>query len=317
MSDTFAAEAPATIGDNRSPELLITGDELSTYLSAAYQENIMRAEALLKVAPKYLVINNDAEDAAATEYLVKVRACWKTAEAARTAEKTPYDDAAGRVHAFFRSGILDPLGLAPTDKRIFDPLARPDLGIGPRVTMAQTIYKTAKMEIERKAREAEERRAREAEEKARQDAIAAENAARELELAAARKRNAASIAAAQAVADEARRKADEAREAENKAAEERAAAQAAASASAADLTRSRGERGGVSSLREFVDFRDIDRDTLDYQAIGPYLTDKAVETAIRSYLDANKATVNTGIKSNKQPLKGVTFYIAHKASGRA
>jgi hypothetical protein len=308
----------ALIGDNQPGKtLLITGSELTAYLRTTYAWNLERTADLMAKAPQLLVINNDAEDSAATEFLVKLRECWKVSEGARVAEKTPYDDAAGMVHAFFRTSILDPLGLAPTDKRVFDPVTRTELGFGPRINMAMTIYKTKKMDEERKRREEEERLAREEETRRRNEAIRLENEAHEAEAAAARKRNVAAREQAEKDAAESRRLADIAREEENRAAEARAAAQQAAAAPAADLTRSRGERGGVASLKEFTDARDIDRDTIDLEMLRPYIPEKAIEQAVRGYMNANKATVDAAIRNNKQPMRGVVFFKNHSSSGRA
>lgn len=359
MNDT-TAESVATIGDNNPPDKLITGADLEAYLATTYATNLERALALLEKGQEFLVINGDQADEDATEFLVKLRACWTKAEAARKDEKTPYDDAAGLVHAFFKKPILDPLGLAPDSKAPFDPVERTDLGLGPRIAMAQTLWKKAKVDAERKKREEEARRAREAEEAARRQRMEEERVAREAEdkrrreaeeaerkareearqaeLAASRKRSDESRAKAEAEAVERRRQADEAsrkrqeedriaieertrreqanREAENKLAEERAAAEAAASVSSADLSRARGARGGVSSLKEWLEVRDTDRDTLDYAAIGPYFTDKAVDQAIHAWLNANKGTVNAAIKNGTQPLRGTVFYNAQKSASR-
>jgi flagellar biosynthesis GTPase FlhF len=351
----------ATIGHNVEARTLPTGQALTDYLNLTYGEILERAAELILKAPSYLTIETDEQDAAATEFLVAVRACWKAAENARTAEKSAYDDAAGVVHAHFKVPVLDPLGLAPNSKLPFDPLKRTDLGFGPRITMAQTLFKMAKENAERRRREdeaarlraiedaarrqreADERAAREAEDRRRRDAEEAERKAREearqAELAASRKRNEETRAAAEKEAQERRRLADEAtarrleeeriaseererrereaREAENKAAEERAAAEAAASASAADLTRIRGERGGVSSLKTFVSVRDICRDKLDLEILRPYFKEKALEEAVNGYITANKATVNAHLKAGTQPIKGCVVYEGHKSAGRA
>jgi chemotaxis protein histidine kinase CheA len=321
--------------DNQPPvELgeLPSIDEIIASLEINYSAELARAREIVEKAPKYFVITNDAEDAAATEFLVVVRTNYKTSEAGRVKEKAPYFDRDGAIHGWFKTNILDPIGLGPTNsKERFNPLERPELGVGPRINMAQTIYKTAKMEAERKAREEEAKKARELEaaaERARQAAAeAARKAQAEAEAAAAaaaRKRNTETKAQAEAAAAEAKKRADEAAAAqqaallaENKAAEERAAAEAAANAKAADLTRSRGGRGGVASLKEFVTFRDVNRKTLDLNILAPYFKEEHIEMAIRTYAAANKATVDTHLRNHTQPISGVTFYLDHKSAGRA
>jgi hypothetical protein len=336
----------APLGDNQPPvELgeLPSVDEIIAYLEVNYSDVLARAREIVEKGPKYFVIRNDAEDAAANEFLNSVRSNWKNAEAGRLKEKAPYYERDGAIHNWFRTNILDPIALAPANsKERFDPLERTDLGVGPRIMMASTIFKVKKMDAERQAREAELRKAREAEAAAERTRLAAIEAARKAQAeadaaqaAAARKRNADTKAAAEAAAAAAKKASDEAAAAqqaaliaENKAAEERAAAEAAANTKAADLTRIRGGRGGVSSLREILSARDISREELGMMpdqeakppgivALLPYIDDKALEKAARGYADANKATVQNHIRNNTQPIRGVVYYIDHKNAGRA
>lgn len=399
MSEHFAAEAVPAVGlGHNKPDALPTVDEVISQLEADNAAALARTEEILLKGQKYLVITNDEEDDAATQFMVSVRDRYKYSEADRVAKKAPYDELAGAVHSFFKKRILDPLGLgASNPKEAFDPLERTDLGMGPRINRAQTIYKLKKAEDERRRREDEARRLREAEaeaararaeverlrraeedrvrreqlaaevERRRVEEVARQEAARiaaderrkaeEAALAASRKRNEDSKAVAEKAAQEARERARQAEEAqraenerlereraerdrqareeesrlaaereerdrlareeENRMAEARAAAEAEANAPLADLTRARGEKGGVSSLRQFTYWRDIDRDTLDYAALGPYFTDKHIDAALKGYSDANKATVHNGIKTGKQPVKGVIFYLDAKNAGRA
>lgn len=397
MSEHAAAETPRGIGDNKD-DSLPTVDQIVSQLEIDHADALTRTEEILLKGQKYLVITSDEEDEAATQFMIAVRDRWKFSEADRQAKKAPWEERAGAIHAFFKKRILDPLGLAASNpKEAFDPLEREDLGMGPRINRAQTIYKLRKAEDERRRREDEARRLREAEAEAararaeverlrraeedrvrreqqaaeqarqaeedrlrREQQAAAEKARKEAQeaiLAASRKRNEESKAAADKAAQEAMersrlaeqaqreenerlaqqraerdrqareeedrlaRERDErdrlAREEENRLAEARAAAEAEANAPLADLTRARGEKGGVSSLHQFVANRDTNRETLDYNAIGSYFTDKAVEAALKGYADANKATVMTGIKTGKQPIRGTIFYLDAKSRGRA
>lgn len=394
----FDDEVPAPIGDNSGEFPLPTVDEIISKLEVNHAAALERVNELLEKGQKHLVITDDAGEEAATEFLVPIRSRFKQSEADRVAAKTPWDDRAGAVQAFFKGRILDLLGRAPDNtKEIFDPLERVELGIGPRINMAMTLYKRDKVERERKAREAEaarlreverqaaeKRRQEEAERRRKEDAERAERdriererraeedriaqaaraeadrlakEARDAEAAAARKRNADSVETANKEAERIRKAAAEqaerqrlideqtareraerdrqdrerqereradqeerdriSREEENRLAAERAEAEHAASASAADLSRSRGGKAGVASLREFVDVRDIDRDNLDYAAIGPYLADKVVKSALDDYAKAHKATVMTGIKTGTQPVRGAIFFINSRNAGRA
>jgi len=59
-----------------------------------------------------------------------------------------------------------------------------------------------------------------------------------------------------------------------------------ANAKAADLTRVRGEFGSVSSLKEFKNFRNVDRGAIDWSQVGPFVSDEHLEAAIRAMLRA-------------------------------
>lgn len=68
---------------------------------------------------------------------------------------------------------------------------------------------------------------------------------------------------------------------------ERAAdkSEAIAESKPAALSRVRGEHGSVSSLRTFLNFRDLNRAELDLEALRYHLPLAALETAVRSYID--------------------------------
>lgn len=59
-----------------------------------------------------------------------------------------------------------------------------------------------------------------------------------------------------------------------------------AGASPAELSRIRGEAGSVSSLRTFWSFRNISRGELDLEQLRAHLPIGALETAVRSFIDA-------------------------------
>jgi DNA polymerase III gamma/tau subunit len=374
---------------------LPTTDQLAEMLVTGNKEALERVDALLKKGVEFLTIQDDDQDSQATEFLVKLRARFKQSEADRVAAKTPFDDAAGSVQAFFKTRILDPLGAAPSNKNEeFDPVTSDHYGLGVRITMAQTLYKRAKAEKERKEREARaeaarkaeaeakaKREAEEKERKAKADAVAkaarekaekeaadrkaaqdkADQEAADLAAAAGRKRNEEAKAKAEADAKAAKEKADKlkaeqeeadrkakaeqderdrkakveeeerkrlALEEENALAESRSKLEEAAAAPTADLSRARGGKGGVSSLKEFVDFRDLDRNKLgDYDPenpvepsickLLPFVKDAALESAVKEYAKANKHTVETGIKTGKQPIRGVVYFMNSKSAGRA
>lgn len=59
-----------------------------------------------------------------------------------------------------------------------------------------------------------------------------------------------------------------------------------AAAKPAEMGRSRGDYGGMTSLKQFWDFADIDRDKLDLNALRHHLPEDALEKAVRSYIKA-------------------------------
>lgn len=177
---------------------------------------------------------------------------------------------------------------------------------------------------EREAKEAAERKERERLEAIEAEARAAAKAERdriEAEEAAARKAaREAEEAAAEARRAELRRQELEAKEAARKAQEERREAErqaiaarkeiraetrneseaidaatraersadkseAIAESKPAALSRVRGEHGSVSSLRTFLNFRDLHRSELDLEALRYHLPLAALETAVRSFID--------------------------------
>ena len=344
MIDNTSADATPGIGHNDLEGRLPSVEEIVAALEAGNMEALQRVEALLAKAPDFYTITTDEADSQATEFMVKNRARWKASEADRVAAKAPYDDRASAVQQFFKTRILDPL--AEAGKKINDAQTAFKVKKAEEEKRAREAEAKRLREIEEKARkerEEAERKRRAEEEAARKKAEDEARKAREeserLAAEAARKRNAESKAAAEAAAKVAREEAakreaearaeqeridrereereEAARAEENRLAEERAQAEEHASASLADLSRNRGDKGGVSSLKQTVAWRDVSRDNLDYAALGPYFKDAHIDTALKAYADANKAAVQTGIKTGNQPLKGVIFYLAAKSQGRA
>lgn len=378
MSEQLAEVMPG-VGHNLEANLPSI-DDINAKLEMANIEALKRVEDLVAKGADFYTITSDADDSAATQFMVANRARWKASEADRVAAKAPYDDRASVVQQFFKTKILD---------RLAD--------VGAKINAAQTAFKLKKADDEKRAREAEAKRLREVEEQARLEREreakrvreAEEAARREREVVekarrdeedrlrreaqessrkareeseriaaeASRKRNAdtkaaaeiaaaaARIAAAEAeentrkenerianeraerdrieraenerIAQEREERAEAARLEESRLAEQRAEAEEHANVSMADLSRNRGEKGGVSSLRSKVDVRDIDREKLDYSMLGPYFKDPHVEQALKAYADANKSTVQTAIKTGRQPITGAVFYENFKSTGRA
>lgn len=59
-----------------------------------------------------------------------------------------------------------------------------------------------------------------------------------------------------------------------------------AGATAADMSRTRGKFGSVSSLRTTWGFEDLDRESLDIEALRHHIPQAALETAVRAFIKA-------------------------------
>lgn len=236
-------------------------------LGIKHADILARADELLAAALRVPDTVGDDETAGKVgDFIKQITACGKAAESARVSEKEPHLAASRVVDGFF--------------KAVTDPLDKAKKGIESRLT----VFLRAKEEAARKEREriaAEERAAAEA----------ARKAAEEAEKAA---QDSAGLATAIDAA-EAARKAQADAETATKAAEVKAA----------ELSRSRGEYGSLASLRTFMDFADLDRATLDLEALRHHLPVEALEKAVRAY-----------IKAGGRELRGVRIYENTQASVR-
>ena len=269
------------------------GADLMTYLEEGFTDVVERVDELLSAETRLPTIVDPATESKATEYVKLIQSAIKLADQKRLAERAPYELASNQVHQFFKK-MTDSLG-----------------DLKKRVERSLTDYKVAIMREEQRKRDEAMRVAREAERARLLEAARLQAEADAAALAASRKRNAETRAAAEAEAERARKAATEAADNLSAAAETRANAEQEAAAPAADMTRARGQRGGVSSLAEFPDFRDIDRAMLDLEALRFHFTTEAVEMALRSYMKANKGAIDAG-----QQIKGCTFFKNHRVGVR-
>lgn len=204
-------------------------------------------------------IDSDEAAGKVADFVKQLMAAHKAAETARIGAKEPHLEAGRVVDGFFKA-ITEPL-----------------YGAKQKIEARLTVWQRKKAEAERRRREAEERAAREeAEHQAREAAEAAR----------------AAITGAGSV-DDAVTSDALARQAEADA----EAARKSAAAKPADLSRQRGDYGAVASLRTFWDFKDMDRDALDLEALRSHLPLDALEKAVRSY-----------IKAGGRALKGVEIF---------
>lgn len=232
---------------NNPPADLLTGDALREKLLAEHAALLERRDELLAAAERVPPITDDDVAGKVSDYIKQLTALTKTAETHRTSTKEPYLEGGRNVDGFF--------------KTITDPVAKTKDAVQKKLT----VYLREKEELARQARLAEERAAREAAERARREA---EDKAR-----------AAADAAALDAAIEAEKQAE-------MAAADLAKAAAAAEVKAAELSRTRGEYGSMASLRTQWVFDEIDRTTIDLEALRPYLPTESLNTAVRAFIKA-------------------------------
>jgi hypothetical protein len=229
------------LGHNRPPE-----DTIHDRLAEHYAELEQRRDALLagcEHAPA--TVDDDETCGKVADFVKQVAACIKIAEKHRVAEKEPHLQRGREVDGWFK-GIIEPLkkSKAEIERRL-------------------TEYQRKKAVEERRRREEEQRKAEEAARAAAEEARRqAESAASEAQLEDAID---AEERARQAGADALRK----AREADAKAAE---------------LSRVRGDYGSVASLRTRWTGHLVDRATLDLERLREHLSEDAINQAIRAWV---------------------------------
>lgn len=237
----------ASLRHNNPPADLLTGEALREKLRDEHADLLRRCEELLEAGQRVPPITDDDVAGKVSDYIKQLAALTKTAESHRTGAKEPYLDGGRTIDGFFK-GITDPVTETKT-----------------AVQRKLTLYLREKEETARQARLAEERAAREAAEKARREA----------------EEKAKALADEQGLAA-----AIEAEKAAETAAADLVKAEQAADVKAAELSRTRGEYGSVSSLRTQWVFDEIDRATIDLEALRPYLALADIEKAVRAFIKA-------------------------------
>ncbi len=179
----------------------------------------------------------------------------KHAEAVHKDDKAPFLQAGRTVDSFLHA-LIDDINKGKA-----------------KVNAVRKAYADAKATKERLRREEEARLARE--EQARLEKEAADQAAKIKE---------------QDDLEDALQAEERARQAKIDA--EKAAA--AATVKPAELGKSRGVHGGQTTLKQFWNVAEIDRDTIDLEALRSHFTDDALKKAATSWKDANKDFLKSG-----------------------
>lgn len=231
-------------------------DPLRERLQSDHEKLVNRRDELLAAVTRAPTVVETEDDAKRmADFAQQLLTFVKEAKAIHQSEKAPYLEGGRTVDSFLHT-LIDDIddGKKEIDRR-------------------RKIYADAKAAEERRRREEEARKAREAEEAARK---AAEEAAAALQ-------NETDLQ--QAI--EAEEQAEAARKAAENAARE-------AAAKPAELGRTRGDCGGITTLKRFWNWRQLDRDSIDLDALRQHLPIDAIEKALRSWISANKEDLEKG-----------------------
>ena len=257
--------APAQMGDNLPPR--DPAEALLIQLREDHAPLIARKGELLggvERAPTEIAEGDEETAGRMADFVDQINAFLKHAKEAHQSEKAPFL-AAGRTVDSFLHALVDEIekGKAAVNK-------------------VRKVYADAKAARERRAREEEQRRANE-------EALRLE---REAEEAAAKLQEESDLEAAL-----------EKEEAANQAKLEAERAAKAAAAKPAELGKSRGELGGQTSLKQFWNFRGLDRNGIDLESLRHHFTTDSLEKALRSWITANKDALKEGAR-----LEGVEIF---------
>lgn len=226
---------------------------------------LRRKDELLAAAGRMPAAVNDDEAAGKFSDMVKlIAAAVKASEAGRVAKKEPFLEGGRTVDGFYKKQITDPLLKAKAS--IEDRLGN---------------YLRRKAAAEKAIRDQAERAARETAQKAAEEAAKAEVAMR----------NAADLdtaIAAQARADDAATAA--------------ASAAKVAAEKPAAMARTRGEMS-LGTLASVWTFRDLDRDTINLDALRAHLPTAAIEQALRSAIKAGLREIRGAIVYESFPTR--------------
>lgn len=315
--DRYAHPLPR---DHNHPPGLLTGDDLRISVETEFADLLAKADELIaseERVPKgdagALFCPDDAWEAKLTDIVRKMQAFNNSLDTARKARKAPYDEASEIIHNLFRRRM----------DAMVDPRPRGLNGYKHRVEGALTVYKSARRLAAQRAAERAAERARWIERIVfvgaflsnlstfKTAADAADAADLLAEKARGPKTNAtANAAAATAAAAAAMAQQSQAGivEAAAPVSGKRAVAERVVATPAAALTQRRGDTG-LSSMREYVDARDVDRNTIDLEKLRQHLPIAAIEQAVRAYGAANSDMIKGELANNRQPVRGVTYFI--------
>lgn len=232
-------------------------DPLRDRLHDDHADLIKRRDELLGAIERAPKIIEDEETAGKMADFVNVQLSkfLKRAKAVHEDEKAPFLAAGRTVDSFWHS-LADEI---EKGKKALD--------------VTRKAYADKKAAEERRRREEEARKAREEQQRLEREAAERAAALREEE-------DLEAALAAEEAAKQARLAA------------ETAAREAAAKP--AELGRTRGEYGGITTLKQFWNFADIDRAKIDLESLRQHIPTDALEKSVRSWINANKDALKDG-----------------------
>lgn len=232
---------------DNQPEVEV--DPLLERLQENHADLITRRDELLAGIARAPVIINDEETAGKmADFAEQLTKFVKRTDAVHADEKAPFLTAGRTVDNFWHS-LKDDIATGKTSLNVVRKKYA-DAKAAEELRRREELARMAREEAERLEREAAER------------AAAMEN---ESDLAAAQK--------AEEDAEQARLDAEK--------------VQKAADAKPAEMGRSRGDYGGLTTLKQFWDFADLDRAKLDLEALRQHIPEEALEKAVRSFIKAD------------------------------
>lgn len=242
-------------------------DPIRDRLSDTYADHEKRVTDLLAGAARVPPIDSDDLAQRATDFIKQLQGEMKILEALRVSEKEPYLKGSRTVDGFFKNY---------THKL---EQAKKDVSVN---------LQTHLRRVEEEARRVAEAKARLERERERQEREAAAQLEREADDEVAMQR------------------AVEAEERAKQAKADAAVADREAKAKPAEFSRTRGDHGGVASLKQFWDYR-LTGEVIDLEALRSHIPTDAIDKSIRSYIKANKGD---------RPLPGVEIFQNTKVATR-
>ncbi len=315
MFDTqsgMSTPSSAGIGHNSGATRSLEPESLRAELLSSAAEIVLRCDSLRNASLRAPTKIDDEDEETAKklgDFIKQIATALKEIEAARVKEKAPFMVAATTVDGVFKA-LSEPLEKAKRNvETTLGAFLRAKQERERAAEQERRRIEREKAEAERREREKAEAEKRRAADEARERAAAAQ---RKIDEAAAEDRR--KLAAAQRELEKANAEAAKLDKAADKAAAETDRAVARETAAAVKEERvdnaksgkfatTRGDYGSSASLREFWDFEEIDRETVDLEALRQHIPADALNKAVASFIRAGgRALSGTRIFKSDAPV---------------